>query len=130
MDLIAQRFDRADQTMADPPREQQRDVGAGLVAQMQRRELGNVDAARISHDQLDLALQDRLSNLRAEDGMLLGQVRADHEEGLCMGGDIVELDGQVRSVKGEVAAVRKLIPSPASSTSEGRPNRRSHTCLK
>ena len=68
---------------------EQGDVGAGFVLQMQGGEIGQVDAARVGNDQHCAALAHRLADAHAEDGVLLGGVGADHEEGFRLVGDIV-----------------------------------------
>jgi hypothetical protein len=72
----------------------QGDVGARALAQVQRGELGDIDAARVGHDQLDAALQDRLADHGAKDRVLLGGVGADDEAwpAACSATSSIELD--------------------------------------
>ena len=61
------------------------DVGPGLLAEVERGELGNVDLARVGHHELRPAAEHCLADHRPEDGVLLGDVRADEEDRLRPG---------------------------------------------
>jgi hypothetical protein len=71
-------------------------ICAGFVAQMQGGKFGNIDFARVSHNQFCAALSHRLAQHRAEDGVLFGGVRTDEESLLLKGYDKYYLSKQIK----------------------------------
>ncbi len=60
----------------------------GLCRQVERSEIRQLDAARVCHDQDSPALFYRLPDAHADHRVLLGGVRSDDEDCLCLAGDI------------------------------------------
>ena len=80
---------------------EQGDVAAGPVTDVQRGEISEINAARVSDDQFDAAPAYCPPQHRPEDGMLLGGVRADDEQRLGVIGNIVHRVGHcARAVGG------------------------------
>ncbi len=72
---------------------EQSDVCTGAVAQVEVGDLGDVDLARVGHDQFGPALAFGAADLAADDGMLLGGVAADDEDRAAVVGDVADAVG-------------------------------------
>ena len=68
---------------------EQGDVSSEFLLEMERGEIAQVDVARIGDDQLCAAETYRPAQHGPENGVLLGGVGANHEEGFCFLRDVV-----------------------------------------